>query len=148
MSAYLCAPDHIAYLATYYVNVVCRDWRDDTMRDPADLAELLARENVASIDARYRGESDQFYAGGVDVYVSDCRAAAMLRAWTDYRGAELAKAVHCYEYQSCEHEAWEQSKAHIIMRKIIDSIVRRLPGYDGAPWGAPEPNAAVFRLKA
>jgi hypothetical protein len=47
----------------------------------------------------------------------------------------LIKAIHCYEYQSCEHDEWEKSKAADYCTALESMLVHELPGYDAAPWG-------------
>ena len=48
---------------------------------------------------------------------------------------ELAKAIDCYAYQSCEHPEWEKSSAYAICQALRSAILHGLPGYEEAPWG-------------
>ena len=47
---------------------------------------------------------------------------------------QAIKLVHCYEYQSCEHDGWETSEAHRFTTALLSSLEHSLPGYDDAPW--------------
>lgn len=52
-------------------------------------------------------------------------------------------ALVCYRYQSCETPDWPQSEAYAFCQALEASMIRRLPGYDNAPWEITDPN--VFR---
>lgn len=93
--------------------------------DPLDnLGQALWAENHESVNHRY-SEQDECpkyeYPG-----------AGRSRPLTL---AEAFKAIGCYEYQSCEHPAWEASKARAFCRRLQDSLIGHVPGYDAAPWG-------------
>ena len=45
----------------------------------------------------------------------------------------LLKAVHGYEYQSCEHPGWEGSEALAFCRSLTRALITELPGYSEAP---------------
>lgn len=110
-----------------------------------DLGRMLWRENMASLNARYRDAIDEatlaeyrFEIVGADIY----------------RGRRLEivdfiKAVHCYQYQACEHDGWERSEAARYCEGLLSMLTHRLPGYDDSPWGldddapaeAPKPKA-------
>ena len=48
---------------------------------------------------------------------------------------KVAKSVHCYEYQSCEHPDWKQSEFCALMRLLTSALWTKVPGYSVAPWG-------------
>jgi hypothetical protein len=48
---------------------------------------------------------------------------------------EIIKAVHCLQYQSCEHEEWQTSEAAQNCHQIVHQAASLLPGYEAAPWG-------------
>jgi len=90
---------------------------------------MLASENVQSVRARY----------------SDADSSGMIPDWTaipyvyrdpQYRPAplEVLQAIAGYEYQSCEHDDWHCSEASRFCQALRLAMVRRLPGYDDAPW--------------
>jgi len=121
---------------------------------PSVLGQRLLDECVASVHARYPdtnpdegdlpGPSDAYYMGP---YV-----------WEPYRRAEthglrrvipppastavIAKQIAHYEYQSCEHEDWEASEAHAFCRALADALLCSLPGWEAAPWGSEQREAA------
>jgi hypothetical protein len=45
------------------------------------------------------------------------------------------KAIHCYEYQSCEHPGWDTSAAKAFCEELKGGLICCLPGYEDAPWG-------------
>lgn len=47
---------------------------------------------------------------------------------------EVLKACDCYEYQACEDEGWDGSLAKAFIGRLKDTMVRKLPGYEEAPW--------------
>jgi hypothetical protein len=67
----------------------------------------------------------------------------------------VLKAVACFDYQSCEHPGWPDSKAHDLMEALHTAVLARhpdlgervngpfgetyryttLPAWDAAPWG-------------
>jgi hypothetical protein len=46
----------------------------------------------------------------------------------------VLKALDGFEYQSCEHPGWETSEAHSFCASLRKTAIRRLKGYDDAPW--------------
>lgn len=130
MSAFMCSNLHLSILAVYAV-------RHDLDRCPEDgmltrkreerLFHLLARENLASLDARYPRDSHLDHD-------QEAELVASLERHMPVSAIQVVKLCHCYAYQACEHRAWQDSEA----RKIVDDIeahaVRRLPGYEEAKW--------------
>jgi hypothetical protein len=56
----------------------------------------------------------------------------------------IIKACDCLDYQSCEHDEWEQSEAWLIMYTIHKFAGRRTAGYDDAPgWELRRPTPVV-----
>jgi len=121
---------------------------------PSVIGQRLVDECVASVHDRYPdtdpdegdlpGPNDAYYIGP---YV-----------WKPYRPAEthahgrvilppastavIAKQIAHYEYQSCEHDQWEQSEAHAFCRALADALLSSLPGWSEAPWGIDDRHAA------
>lgn len=87
-----------------------------------DLGKMLTIENHKSLDARYGDNVPEV------VFVSK-------RIQFEPTIPEMIKAIHCYEYQSSEHEGWEKSDARRYCRDLERQLVRKLPGYEDAPWG-------------
>ena len=136
MSAYLVQAHHAAYLAYYYArHCVERGRVFEAPTDAADVAGLLARANMASMRARYGDDG----CGDPAAYVAECRRAAVLSGWPSFEPAEVIKAAHCFDYQACEVPDYDRTTAAKITRVIVSNAISDLPGYDAAPWGAPEP---------
>ncbi len=140
MSAFVVSEDTILTLAIFAAGA---DRFMDTIRpDGIDLnvalryARQLHAENVASVEHRYR-LSDPALAG-VGRYpppaVVTPRDLHRLQRWLRNPVAIL-KLAQCYDYQACEHPGWLESAAHRLIKSIIADAIRRLPGYEGEPWG-------------
>lgn len=88
-----------------------------------EVADILWAENVASVCYRYREEPGAYlrpeWVFGLPIPRSD---------------VQLLKAIDCYEYQSCEHPGWNDSRAKAICAALTDAITHRLPGYSEAQW--------------
>lgn len=120
MSAWLCSDKHIFELAKYYVEK-CQTYSSNKMSFK-EAAEELYNENCNSLLARY---GDEYPAIKVPMnYVPTVKNIFA-----------LAKQVHCYEYQSCEHDGWEDSKAYAMCQAIKEGLLRNHPDYEDAPWG-------------
>ena len=48
---------------------------------------------------------------------------------------QLLKAIHCYEYQSCEPPDWDGSRVEKFCRRLESFAMRDVPGYNDAEWG-------------
>jgi hypothetical protein len=121
---------------------------------PSVLGQRLTDENVTSVEGRYPdtnadrgdlpGPCDAYYMGP---YVFEAFRASGRRLCVPGMPeaieppatiVEIAKAVSCYEYQSCEHDGWETSEAHAFCQALTEALLHSLPGYDAAPWGFDE----------
>lgn len=129
MSAFMCSRDHISTLANMadhkrrFFDVRGIAGPDGSL-DAASTFNALAAENIASMEARYGAGT----AGAVGTHTFRTAPRTPI---------ELLKLIHCYEYQSCEHEGWEKSEAARYCRDLERSILCSLPGYEEAPWGLP-----------
>lgn len=146
MSAFVVSKNHITAL----VAVICNGpydladnsirwrermtWNGIVMRYPEQqdldaLGVLLWRENIDSMNARYRNAQ---YRDGV----SDSDAGSYVFAQPDRRPTiiEALKLISCYEYQSCEHDGWPLSRAYNICKRLRAVLIEELPGYEAAPW--------------
>ncbi len=149
MSAYMVDRDHIAYLvsaalsrsfnssSTFYwmhdgksKNLHCAD-----LEGASKLGQMLWDENFASVTARYPDAAFDELPGEIGenfVY------GAHDPIYGKFDPVQVIKACHCYQYQSCEHEGWEESEACAFIETLIDCATHALPGYDAAAWGAPK----------
>ncbi len=92
----------------------------------------LLRECVASVSYRYPDDPADRLAGLYPGYDPE------RYEWTDLgrplSAIECCKAIHCYEYQSCEHPGWEASGARAFCERLRSSLVGGMAGYVDAPW--------------
>ena len=85
-----------------------------------EIGQILIDENFRSVNYRYGEDS-----------TPDTFQSILLR---NYSPVEIIKACHCYEYQSCETDDWEESEAFAIVRVLKGRAIRRLPGYNASQW--------------
>jgi len=98
-----------------------------------DTGEMLKRANLRSIRARY-GADD-----------AGAKVAASVRYWyrkprTPLTLVAIRKQVSCYDYQTCEYDAYPRSRAAGFVRNMDRALDKRKitpesPGYAQAPWG-------------
>ena len=96
----------------------------------------LLRENIASFEACYRVHARP---KGHDMRVEMARNLRQMRAYRFVRRrakpAAIAKLARCYDYQACEHAAWEASTARAIVDALMARYPESLPEYEAMPWG-------------
>jgi hypothetical protein len=97
--------------------------RDVTPDRAEEIGAALLDENWKSVNYRYRESNES--PGFVYFENSGPRLTAV----------EAIKAVHCYEYQACEHPEWESSAAFKFCNDFKNTLHSYLPGWDAAPWG-------------
>lgn len=111
------------------------DTHETLRHDDADRIGLeLWSENVRSVAYRYpqdTGNGDR--PGPIDLTDDDVRTYT---ATVVPRLPALAiiKAIHCLEYQSCEHPGWQESWSRRFLENMKDSLVGAIPGYNEAEW--------------
>lgn len=105
-----------------------------------ELGRKLLRENMLSLASRYNDAVDE---AAIRSYRYDhARAIRVLAASGAPRTVAIIKAFHCYAYQTCEHNEWEESETKAICDRIVNGLCHRLDGYDKAPWGFDEAPSA------
>jgi len=143
MSAWVVSRTHIEYLIEAGLWLERREHFPLTWRNPSDqkicelrednasqIGQMLWKQNYMSVNYRY-DENDQ-------VEISEPYTHRMLPGrqidpvWT-------IKAIHCFQYQSCEHPGWETSEAYAYCQTLMNSMTHCLPGYEQAPWGIEDP---------
>lgn len=164
MSAYIVNKNHIMFLLaamgsrsilgrgsrfSYYWDAKpdCRTEVDSY--DPqamADVGNLLLRENLASVTARYPRESSATLPGPRDHDCEITPADIGRYCYGVVDPVQVLKACDCLEYQSCEHDGWRASEARAVLEALRRAAWHALPGYDGAEWGAPERMAGAVSL--
>jgi hypothetical protein len=100
------------------------------------IGRALLLENVKSFAACYRVKHR---AKGCDIRQETARGLRQARAYAFTRRiahrAAVAKLARCYDYQACEHDGYETSRAKAIVDTLIASHPESLPLYDAMPWG-------------
>jgi hypothetical protein len=124
MSAFICNNSHITALAVYAV----RSGLIAT-NDVNAIGEILHAENVNSVNYRY------------DETMTPSFAICEWAAFEQFSEEQIITAAHCLNYQSCEHPAWEESKAYSIVQGIIGG--RDLPSDGQTPWQIIRPSPAA-----
>lgn len=150
MSAYIVDRAHIRFLVeaasrvgahtrsffSWYYKGERGELRPGDCDRASGLGALLWRENLASVSYRYRGEQEESLPGpGNDGPRNGYTHALSINT---IKPIDVLKALDCYEYQSCEHPEWNDSEAKAVCTALRHAAISNLPGYDAAPWGAPE----------
>jgi hypothetical protein len=147
MSAYLCDDDHTYALADLIVaDPAILNVRPHPIQwvialalfknDPVKLADFVASElrdeNNRSLAARYGDapvELEPRTQGALDV-------AAFSRL--PDAAARVVKAAQCFDYQSCEHQGWDSSRARAWLTALGAAWEQReyaVGDYARAEWG-------------
>lgn len=92
-------------------------------------ARILDEENARSVNYRYAHNSDA-QTEATDITITPREMMAPQPS-----AVVLLKQCDCLEYQSCETDDWEKSAAFTLLDCIRRALIRRLPGYEKAPWG-------------
>jgi len=158
MSSYLVEKNHLDFLVN-----AARDWgicwlsgdewktigqpdKSGNTMTPDVVGEILRRGNMRGVSERYNGEAPEDLLGPIDG--STLGTYRFTPAVYPDRGHAIAvvKACHCLAYQSCDAEDYDTSEACALLKSIESAAVRKLPGYEDAEWGAPEPQSNMIRL--
>jgi hypothetical protein len=148
MSAFICDKGHFVYLvkAAAHISRFSFSWYHDNKstrlnaadrEQLADVANMLYRENLASVSYRYPGDKTSATLPGPCV-TEAITARDFLRPIPHIKPVQVLKSISCLEYQSCEHPGWKESEAYTFLRSLEQSAINALPGYEDAPWGFPE----------
>ncbi len=134
MSAFIVANEHIALMisACQQLDVPARRpirWQhqgnlyDLRTSGATTVGQMLLDANAASVAA----------AADVDSLTPPpyTHRSTLHRGWT---AVEVLKAIHCYQYQSCDSPEWESTQAHAFCRALEYALITSLPGYARAPW--------------
>lgn len=110
------------------------------------IGRALIAENIASLRARYPSDWQEMVDVDVNAYTYEHNAHFI--GYTKNLAITVIKLIDCYEYQSCEHDGWEESWAHRFCEYVVSAATSQIPGYDDAPWGYHKPAGApqVVRL--
>lgn len=134
MSAFMVSFNHITALLHYAAAKQMQFHWDNSCYDPRDivdaqaLGEILLQQNVRSMLARYTQDKPEEYE-----YIKAYKYAPALYKPT-ISAIQAVKACHCFDYQACETEDWENTFAYRICHWIESKAITELPGYDAAQW--------------
>ena len=92
--------------------------------------KMLLAENVRSVVHRYHlthSAEACDYAELVETYAFKYRSCV--------QAGTAAKALDCFDYQSCETDDYEKSLAYAFTCRMAKALNKHLAGYEAAPWG-------------
>lgn len=136
MSAWIVSKRHIDALS-YWLD------RTGLAHDKQKMGEMLWSENHKSYRARY-GDYDRHgkYIKRPSYHYQDPRPIPQRGSYDDFDPQnmdQILTLVHCYNYQTCEHDGWEKSRAKRLMDRL--SLQLEMSGADWKregtknPWG-------------
>jgi hypothetical protein len=113
MSAYIEDPEHIAAIVGTHEQRRFGLHLDEN--HALNVATMLARENVRSVNRRYHDRN------AVQVPTIE-----QIRWWFEHplAPADLIQACRGLNYQSCEHAGWEKSAAR---KYLLEAVFRAVP---------------------
>lgn len=147
MSAYICNPEQIALLAVYCAgpeqpglggDCVPYALKKEGVVDAESLARMLTNQNVLAVMNRYGDEPAQDLPGpGLTLKQLDAAVSKFVRKYLKrfpaITGAQLAGAISCYEYQTCELVDYESSPAYAACNSMVRELLRAMSG-ENAGW--------------
>ena len=115
MSAFIVSKKHIDIIVNALSGVDSPELHMD------NTGQMLWEENFKSVNYRYNENSK-------------CPKYVFKKPEKEYTPVEIAKFVHCYMYQSCEHDEWGDSDAKATANKLLTDLWHNMPGYASAKW--------------
>lgn len=151
MSAYICNPSHIAYVAVWATGFDSFSTPASRVEKARKAAEVLARENIRSVAYRYPNDKDGERPGPC---LTDKQIVDLSVLWADHYAkhrhlvnepVQAIKLCHTLDYQSCECPDYQQSAAARVIRQAQYTASSRLVGYDQArtEWSDQNPSGAI-----
>lgn len=139
MSAWVVHDEHIRVLIWAAQNTgrdfgwfYRKKWIYLTSNNAADVGKMLMKANVASVNYRYDEKSPSSYL----------HRKPKDKTWSV---VEVLKSINCYRYQSCEYPGWGRSQAKVFCDALEGTLIRKLAGYEEAPWGISPITKSVVR---
>lgn len=131
MSAFQVSQSHVGAIVRFYIDR--NQWHRLTPDDANAIIDELIQECDRSVMHRYSRDN------GIRPTLIDHS-----RPYSSYRvlsPLECLKALACLEYQSCETDDYEQTKAYRRLQTIRAFAISELPGWQAADvWGIPDPD--------
>ena len=153
MSAFVCGNDHFKVLAIFAASRIGGYGQGHMAVDPkyikgceglagkdsrviaSEYADILYRENIRSVSARYPSDKRDELPGQIvkplRMFVTaqdECSPKYRLKA------VSILKMCNGLEYQSCETKNYRTTLAFDLLDSIRRAAIKTLPGYDDAPW--------------
>jgi len=133
MSAFLVSPEHIAEMCKWAFNgsyIHCWNMVErreikcgfDKPLESHTAAEILARANIESIEARYPNNPDMLRDDFMDLVVGLSRKVGRHQLIA----ADIYNMCLCLDYQSCEVENWVSKDAYWLIRAIMAKASREM----------------------
>ena len=149
MSAFIVHKATIDAIVTAWINLGGHYSRPHERRPKAtEIGRMLWAENYRSVAYRYPGDGDDlpgpYPSPDVEAYEYE---PVPWESGIDLVGklARLGQLLACYEYQSCEHEGWTESKACAFIGRLRSEALARLyPDDDARYWGIKDDQRDVF----
>lgn len=111
MSAWIVSKGHIDVLVNACVQYDLVPVTHPTLKR---LGEMLWLANHRSVNARYNEDIQ------VPEYEPELIEAPL-------GAVHVIAAIHCYDYQSCEHDGWQESEAFRLCRLLLQAVEARHP---------------------
>ena len=149
MSASLCENMDLAFLVT--ARLFLRPSLPKEMHEANADQRDLRLENVRSLQHRYPSEfarksvAEVTEEWGLDplpdytleTYRHNVRYFQDQGISVVEKITQVCKAIHCYEYQACEHDGWKTSGAAEFCQSLRVCWLLKLPSYNAAAYGSP-----------
>jgi hypothetical protein len=124
MSAFFVGAAHVDALLTF--------WREKARDKPdakalSELGRMLLRENVRSLETRYRSDDHSEERQQAERYTFRPRGANKLRP------IDLVSMCNCFDYQACETDDYECTEASALIDVIRKHAYYGIPD-DNSVW--------------
>jgi hypothetical protein len=111
-----------------------------TVDNASEVGQMLWRENFRSVNYRYNERKStppySYQTPEQFIITSHHRGDTRYLELQQYLNPGLlAKQLHCYNYQSCEHEVYSKSRARSVVLSLGYAVSSSVEGYDAAEWG-------------
>lgn len=128
MSAFIVSGEHIAAIVG---SQAAHDrWHSTfSVSDLLTAAGILAAENARSVNTRYAHHNQPEDPPNV----TGKRIQHYIK--NPLTPVQLLKAIQCLDYQSCETDDWNTTRAFNLLQTYQSRAIAALPGYEQAKWG-------------
>ena len=135
MSAFMCSNAHISAMVRYAavkdrfgaMTYSYKGVRLAVAGEQERVFLMLAKANADSVNDRY--------AHNEAAQVNDLDGVVYNAGQPVPKALTVIKLAHCFDYQACELDDYDDSEAKAFTQALVDHATRKLPGYDAEPWG-------------